>query len=117
MELHFDRIEDCVIVRLRGRLDRWTSGDLETRLSGELAPPLPAVALDCTRLEYVSSAGLRVLLGAAKVQRAAGRTVALFGVQPMVREVFDMSGFSDFLAIVLDETAALTAAKSKPRSV
>jgi len=114
MELAFERVEDCVIVRLRGRLDRWTSGDLEKGLQGELSPPLPAVALDCTRLEYVSSAGLRVLLGTAKAQRAAGRMVALFGVQPMVREVFDMSGFTDFLAIVLDEAAAVTAAKAKP---
>ena len=117
MDVHFDRVDDCVIVRLRGRLDRWTSADVETRMAGELAPPLPAVALDCSKLEYVSSAGLRVLLGAAKLQRVAGRTVALFGVQPMVREVFDMSGFSDFLAIVLDEAAALAAARSKPRAV
>lgn len=117
MNVHVDRVGDCVVVRLHGRLDRWTSADVESRLSSELGPPLPAIALDCTRLEYVSSAGLRVLLGAAKVQRAAGRTVALFGVQPMVREVFDMSGFSDFLAIVLDEPTALTAAKSTPRDV
>ena len=63
----------------------------------------------------MSSAGLRVVLGTAKTLRPAGRSVVLFGMQPMVREVFDISGFSDFLAIVLDEPAALTAAKAPPR--
>jgi anti-sigma B factor antagonist len=61
---------------------------------------------------YVSSAGLRVVLMAAKLAKANGGAVSLFGLQPMVREVFTMSGFDKVVTIRDDEAAALAAITS-----
>ncbi|HEV8308243.1 MAG TPA: STAS domain-containing protein [Methylomirabilota bacterium] len=117
MDVTFDRLEDCLVVRLRGRLDRLTSGPFEQTLQREMTPPAVSVAFDCRHLEYVSSAGLRVVLATAKALRPAGHSVVLFGMQPMVREVFDISGFSEFLAILLDEPAALAAVRAPGRGL
>ena len=83
---------------LDGRLDAVTSAQFEAEL-------LPAfghvknVELDCTRLSYVSSAGLRVLLLGQKTAKAQGATLALKGVSEDVMEVLNMTGFSDILTI------------------
>jgi len=64
-----------------------------------------------SRLEYISSAGLRVLLVMAKkVQQAKGK-VALFGLSPNVREVFSVSGFDTIFSIQPDSAAALAAVR------
>lgn len=83
---------------LSGRLDTGTAPTLERELS-ELLPTVDALTLDLEHLEYISSAGLRVIL---KVQKAlankGGLTVT--HVPEAVQEVFDITGFSDFLTIV-----------------
>ncbi|MEO8329077.1 MAG: STAS domain-containing protein, partial [Candidatus Nanopelagicales bacterium] len=60
-------------------------------------------------LDYISSAGLRVLLGAAKKLRASGGTLGMFGLNQSVREVFDISGFSAILSVYPSEAEALGA--------
>ncbi|MCI8492068.1 MULTISPECIES: STAS domain-containing protein [Anaerotruncus] len=89
---------------LAGRLDTATSPQLHDVL-------LPAfdgacdILLDFTGLNYVSSAGLRVLLAAQKQSKAAGVCMRLRGVCGEIMEVFDMTGFSDILNIIPnDET-------------
>lgn len=86
-------------VTVTGCLDTTTSPDLmavfETGLDG-----VTALLIDFTNLEYVSSAGFRVLLVAHKKMTAAGGTMTIRGVNPSVREVFDMTGFSDIFTIV-----------------
>jgi anti-anti-sigma factor len=77
-----------------------------------LAAGARKMVIDCTALDYISSAGLRVLLGTAKRLSAAGAggaggTLRLFGLNETVREVFDISGFSTILAVFATEAAAL----------
>ncbi|MDR3137005.1 MAG: STAS domain-containing protein [Coriobacteriales bacterium] len=86
------------IIHISGRLDTLTAPELEEPLR-QAIEKYPAVVLDCERLDYVSSAGLRVLLTGQKTAIASGHSFALSGVSDAVHEVFDMTGFSDILQI------------------
>jgi len=65
------------------------------------------VVVDFTALDYISSAGLRVLLGTAKRLSGAGGAQHLCGLTETVREVFQISGFSTILAVFATEAEAL----------
>ena len=66
------------------------------------------VLVDFEKLEYISSAGLRVLLGAAKQLNHSGGELRLSGLNETVQEIFDMSGFSQILAVFKTSDEALT---------
>ena len=80
-----------------GRLDTQTAPELETELDAVLAG-LKELTFDMTNLEYVSSAGLRVILKAQKAMNAQG-SMKLTGVNDSIMEVFDITGFLDILTI------------------
>ncbi|HEX4560328.1 MAG TPA: STAS domain-containing protein [Gemmatimonadales bacterium] len=104
------RTRDLVtIVALAGSLDSNTSPAAQQVVDETLKSGAKKVAVDCTALDYISSAGLRVLLGAAKKLGGAGAPggLRLFGLNQTVREVFDISGFSKILAVFATEAEAL----------
>ena len=80
-----------------GRLDTQTAPELENELDSILAE-LKELTFDMTNLEYVSSAGLRVILKAQKAMNAQG-SMKLTGVNDSIMEVFDITGFLDILTI------------------
>ncbi|WP_297212048.1 STAS domain-containing protein [uncultured Flavonifractor sp.] len=84
-------------VNLQGRLDTTTAPDLDAELKEDLAG-IQALTLDLKELEYISSAGLRVLLSAQKVMNKQGSMVVR-NVNQTVMEVFEITGFSDILTI------------------
>lgn len=98
MTIQRTRENNTEIFTLEGRLDTTTSPQLHEAL-------LPAidgsadVLLDFSKLVYVSSAGLRVLLTAQKESARQGVEMTLRGVSAQIMEVFDMTGFSDILTI------------------
>ena len=85
-------------IALVGRLDTITAPDLDKELKDSL-PGVEALAFDFSKLEYISSAGLRVLLSAQKVMNKQG-SMTLSNVNDSILEVFEMTGFSDILTIV-----------------
>ncbi len=86
-----------VCYALEGRLDTTTAPELERELKNDL-DGATRLTLDFSKLDYISSAGLRVLLSAHKaMSRKGGMTVT--NVNEMVREVFEVTGFSDILNI------------------
>jgi anti-sigma B factor antagonist len=97
---------EAVIHRVSGRIDTGSSSEAEKTLTAELRQG-GRVAIDMTAVPYVSSAGLRVVLMAAKLAKANRGAMSLFGLQPMVRDVFAMSGFDRMVTIRDDEAAAL----------
>jgi len=102
------RIQNGVtIVGLTGNLDSNTSPVAQTAIDEILAGGVRKVVVDFTALDYISSAGLRVLLGTAKKLKGAGGELHLFGLNETVREVFDISGFSTILAVFRTEAEAL----------
>ena len=82
---------------LEGRLDTTTAPALEAELKEEL-PGVTDLTLDFEKLVYVSSAGLRVLLGAQKAMKGQGEMI-LVNVCEDIKEVFDITGFSDILHV------------------
>ena len=84
-------------VFLEGRLDTVTAPQFETELKKALEG-ISELTIDCAKLEYVSSAGLRVLLSVHKIMTKQGSMVVK-NLSEEVKEVFDITGFSDILTI------------------
>ena len=84
-------------VALEGRLDTVTSPQLENELKNAL-DGADALVLDMEALEYISSAGLRVLLSAQKLMSSKGG-MKLLHVNDTIMEIFEVTGFSDILTI------------------
>ena len=82
---------------LEGRLDTTTAPHLETEVKGNLAG-VTELELDFSKLEYLSSAGLRVILAAQKVMRKQGKMVVRH-VNETILEIFEVTGFRDILTI------------------
>jgi anti-anti-sigma factor len=99
---------DVHVVAITGSLDSTTSPSAQKSLDAVVAGA-KKVLLDFSELDYISSAGLRVLLGAAKQLRASGGKLGMFGLNQSVREVFEISGFSSILSIYPAEAEALGA--------
>ncbi len=97
MEISKKRDGVSLVVALTGRLDTKTSPDLETDLSESL-DGVEQLVLDFAGIDYISSAGLRVVLSAQKRMNKQGSMV-LRGVSETVMEVFELTGFSDILTI------------------
>ena len=92
-----NKASDLDTLVLIGRLDTVTAPELEAELE-KILPNTNALVLDMEKLEYISSAGLRVILKAQKAMNTKG-TMKLIHVGESIMEVFDITGFSDFLNI------------------
>ncbi|MBO4425963.1 MAG: STAS domain-containing protein [Clostridiales bacterium] len=84
-------------VKLEGRLDTTTSPELESEL-GKSLDGIKELEFDFSDLEYLSSAGLRVLLNAQKTMNQQGE-MKLTGVSDTIKEIFEVTGFSDILTV------------------
>ena len=84
-------------IALEGRLDTMTAPELEAELNQSLGSA-DSLTLDFSKLEYISSAGLRVLLSAHKAMSAKGG-MKVINVNEIVQEVFEVTGFADILDI------------------
>ena len=85
-------------VTLTGRLDTTTAPQLETELKASL-DGIKTLVIDMQALEYISSAGLRVLLSAQKIMTKQGE-MKITHVSETIMEIFEVTGFSDILTIV-----------------
>ena len=106
-----------IIVRAEGRIDSRNAGALEACLPAA-DDARSNLLIDLQDVDYMSSAGLRVLLAALKARRAAGRQLSCCGVQPALRQVFDISGLSTHLDLHASQDAyfarAVQVAKDVP---
>jgi len=110
MNVRLETVGQTTLVIPEGRLDFGSAALFEKQLEQAFVrkPTGPAaVIIDCAGLEYVSSAGLRAFLLAARTAQRAGCQFALCGLQPSVRDVFELSGFSRIITIYADRAAAL----------
>lgn len=88
-----------LVLAVKGRLETATAPQLDAEVKG-VAPDVKVLRFDMDGLEYVSSAGLRVLLEAQKTMNARQGRMELSGVNDTVRHVFDITGFSPVLTFV-----------------
>ena len=97
MTIEIKRNAEETIIKLVGRLDTTTAPALDKTINEDIAGTKNLV-LDVKELEYISSAGLRVLLGAQKKMQKIG-SMKVINVRDEVMEVFEMTGFADILVI------------------
>lgn len=86
-----------LFLTLEGRLDTVTAPKLETEIKTSIEG-IELLSLDFAKLEYISSAGLRVILSAQKIMNVQGKMV-LKNVNAAVNEIFEVTGFSEILTI------------------
>jgi len=106
MDIQEETIDDATILVPLSRVDSATAKAFEARVIAAVGTGTARIIIDFSQLDYISSAGLRVVLVGAKMTRAP-RKFALCGMKPHIREVFDVSGFSKILAIHPDRATAL----------
>ena len=97
MTIEIKRNAEETVIKLAGRLDTTTAPALDKTIGEDIADTKNLV-LDLKELEYISSAGLRVLLGAQKKMQKIG-SMKVIHVCEAVMEVFEMTGFADILTI------------------
>lgn len=100
MEIIEQRKDDILILELTGSIDPNTSPVLQKKVLDFIGSNEKKIILDFTNVEYISSAGLRVMLMAAKSMKKSGGQIILSSMKDFVKEVFDMSGFSTIFKIV-----------------
>ena len=97
MTIEIKKSADVTTIELVGRLDTTTAPALDKTIGEDLGD-VKNLVLDIKGLEYISSAGLRVLLGAQKKMQKLG-SMKVINVREVVMEVFEMTGFADILTI------------------
>jgi anti-anti-sigma factor len=115
MILAAQRLSDTLVVAPAGRIDQSNAEEFKTALATHLetcASGKDRLVLDLSQLEYISSAGLRVLMLAGKQAKAQGGTLVLSGPQPLVAEIFQISRFTMVFTITPSLQEAL--AKAPP---
>ena len=99
MKVEITQTDNKVMVSIAGRLDTVTSSEFEKNLAPYFAMNGIELHLECAEMEYISSAGLRVVLMAHKSITAKGGRFIIRNLNNEVRSVFDMTGFSRILTI------------------
>jgi len=97
MEIICVQENGITLIALSGRLDNVTSPSALTELIAHVDHPQPRLMMDASPLEYLSSAGLRTLLGVTKKVRAGGGKIAIFGMSDSIREIIEISGFHSII--------------------
>lgn len=114
LEIGEERVGALCVLALGGRLDTDTSADLELAIQDLLQAGQREYLLDLTKVGYVSSAGLRVLLMLGKAVETGG-SLRLCGLNAGVRQIFDVAGFTRLFAIDANRAAALANAPAARR--
>ena len=107
MNITTQDVDSVAVVRIEGNLDTNTSPDAQQHFDELLAKGTSKILVECTKLDYMSSAGLRVLLATVKRLTGAGGSLRICGLNETVQEVFEISGFSTIFAVFGTEAEGL----------
>jgi anti-anti-sigma factor len=110
MEIGDEQVGETRVIAPRGRVDSVSSGELERHLVAKLDAGARRLVIDLAGVEYISSAGLRVLLLAAKRLKPPLGTLVLCGLGPGVRTVLELAGFMSLFAVEPGREQALARA-------
>ena len=106
MKIAIQRDGGDVLIHDEGRMDTTNYNEFESAVNEVFKEEVKNIYLDLSELSYISSSGLRVLLAIQKKMMTLGGKIKLCALQPAIREIFDISGFSSIFPIFPDmETA------------
>lgn len=106
-----DRVGDALVMTIQGRLNAETADQLQTRLSATLDRGETALIVELSNLDYISSAGMRVLLVAAKRLADDGH-FAVCGLNKNIADIFRISGFDTIIDVYADVAEAVAKLES-----
>ena len=106
MEIAEKIIGDICIISISGRIDTVTSKDVEAKLDGAIGERKKKMIINLAKMDYISSVGLRVLLAALKKQRQNQGSLQLASLQPLVQNIFRITGLDEVFQIFPTEEAA-----------
>ena len=109
MKLATREVGSATIIDFEGRLDTRTVDEAEQELMGQLQGSPDQFLINLSQLEFVSSAGLRTILRAAKLVRGKGGVLKVSSARGVVKEVLEISGLDSLLQLYEDEEQALAA--------
>lgn len=107
LKVTVEELDRVKIVRLEGRMDTTSTPALEKKLSGLLEGEHPSILLDFEKVDYLSSAGMRLLLSETKKIKSKGGQLVFCRMSDEVMEIIKMAGFERILTICRNETEAL----------
>ena len=107
MEISQHQEGQVFVLALNGRFDAQSAGEVEESFMATMNDGANSVLVDMDGVEYVSSAGLRVLLATSKKLNAKGGKLILCGLKPYVWEVFEVAGFTTIFKILPDVASGL----------
>ena len=107
MKLSVKTAKDVKVLDFEGKLDTQTSPDAQSELTRLIEEGARKIVVNFDKLDYVSSAGLRVLLAAAKQLKAENGELRICCLKKLVKEVFDISGFITIFKVFASESEAL----------
>ena len=99
MEVTINQEGEKTFVTLDGRIDTTNAAQFQADIAPLLEGDKPNIEIDCTRMDYTSSQGLRIFLMLQKSVNLRQGTLVLKDMQPQVKEVFDITGFSNIIHI------------------
>jgi stage II sporulation protein AA (anti-sigma F factor antagonist) len=111
MQISEEKIGDVWTVGLQGRLDAATSKGAEEFLLQRIDAGERLVAFDLSRLDYISSVGLRVFMMCAKRLKTTQGKLVVFGLTPMIRQVFEIAGFLSLFPVFANRDEAVAGLK------
>ena len=107
MEVTVKEVNEVSILSFEGNLDTNTAPQAQEQIDQLIDGGSSRILINFNELNYISSAGLRVLLATAKKLKATSGDLKICGLNQTVQEVFDISGFSSILSVVATEEDAL----------
>ncbi|MFH1488056.1 MAG: STAS domain-containing protein [Pseudomonadota bacterium] len=107
MEIDVKTVEKGIVLSVKGRMDAVSSPDFEKRLEELIGTGPTCFVIDLNDLEYISSAGLRTILASAKKLKGKEGRLILARLKDVVKEVFEISGFSTIIPICDSVESAL----------
>ena len=109
MNISTERDGGALVIKTEGRIDGSNASNFQNSVEAEITTEDSAVILDFEQLNYISSAGLRVILLIAKDLQQKSKKFAICSLSTLVREIFMISGFDQIIAVHDDPGAAVSA--------
>ena len=106
MKITIGKADEGYLVEIDGRIDTTNYNEFEGSIAHLYNEKGVIIYLNCAGLDYISSSGLRIFLTLQKKVKVQGAILKIFGMQPQIKEIFDISGFSSIFSIFPDYSTA-----------